>query len=210
MNAVSKLFYWLRGKVLEHNGERKISQLKDGNYKLFYDIPYVSQYESDDLFWAQKLCGMACFKMILLSLGCPTPKLVELGGSAMETGCYKKDPKDPMKLIGMLHVPFLKFTEKYGLSGKLIWHIGASAVAGEVLKNNFVVASVSSQIGHMRMRPASKEGHLVLVHGFKVSGGSFCNGGRFYALFFGQDYYPLETIVLLYLYGTIFNRGFGV
>lgn len=176
MKYFSRFFYKLRGGVLEHFAGKRIFKLKDGEYRLQYNIPYVSQYESPDPFWAPKLCGMACFKMILLSLGIrrfDRPKLVELGKKAMAAGCYKKDPQDPKRLIGMLHAPFLKFAEQYGFGGKLIWYIGANAVAKEILDNHFIIASVSNQIGSdtFDARPENKQGHLVLIHGFKVLGG---------------------------------------
>jgi len=165
-----------------------------------HKIPYVSQYASAELaerfvkndeflredpkwresgaetideyvFWAPKLCGMACFSMILQSLGCPTPKLVELGKQAMAAGCYLPDPKNPKRLIGLLHKPCLKFARQFGFEGKLLWFIGPSVVAREILKNNFVIASVNHDIRYAGAKPENKQGHLVLVHGFKIDGG---------------------------------------
>lgn len=204
MKSVFHIFYKLRGGFLEAAAKKQVSGLANGAYRLPYKIPYISQYESrefaaryvmDDnllsfdplwrnsgaetideyIFWAPKLCGMACFKIILLSLGNPVSKsnlsLVSLGKKAMETGCYQKDPANPKRLIGMLHKPFLRFAEQYGLRGQLIWYIGANMIAAEILKNNFVIASVSNQIRHIGARPENKQGHLVLVHGFQVSRG---------------------------------------
>lgn len=194
------LYYKLRGRWLESRAKNKISQLKDREYKLPYDIPYVCQYASPDMaaryvedenllledpnwkssgaenieeykFWAMKLCGMACFKMILLALGVRDAKLVELGKKALEANVYKKDPNNPKRLIGLLHVPFLKFAKQFGFDGKLAWQIGPYAIAYEILKNNFVIASVSNRIRHKEVHPDDKTGHLVLAHRFKVEGG---------------------------------------
>lgn len=187
--------------------KQRISKLKDGEYGLPIAIPYVSQYASAEMaaryvedenllfadqkwresgaesieeyvFWAPKLCGMACFKMILGALSNRIAKwdfpLIILGKQAIAAGCYLPDPKNPKRLIGMLHAPFLKFAETFGLSGKLLWYIGANAVAGEILKNNFVIASVHHDIRYRGALPGSKQGHLVLVHGFRVLSGKVC------------------------------------
>src|SRR3989344_43691 len=200
MKSFFRIFYQLRGAFLENAAKNKISKLEDGEYRLPYQIPYVSQYASaeraeefvknEDLlktdtrwqesgaetldeyvFWAPKLCGTACFQMILLSLRRPTSKLIELGKQAMAAGCYLPDPKNPKRLIGLLHKPFLEFAKTFGFSGKLIWYIGPCAIADEISRNNFVIASVSNQIRNSGARPESKIGHLVLVHRFKISGG---------------------------------------
>ncbi|KKT29211.1 hypothetical protein A3G55_02630 [Candidatus Giovannonibacteria bacterium RIFCSPLOWO2_12_FULL_44_25] len=200
MKSFFRIFYKFRGWWLERQAEIEIRKLKDGEYRLPYKIPYISQYASaeraeefvkheellkmdaqwcesgadspeDYAFWAPKLCGMACFKMILLSLGCRTPKLVELGKQAMAAGCYLPDPKNPKRLIGLLHKPFLKFAENFGFHGKLIWHICPCAIASEILKNNFIIASVHHDMRYAGARHDSKQGHLVFVHGFKIDGG---------------------------------------
>ena len=152
MKSFFHLFYKLRGKFLENSAKNKISKLKNGEYRLPYQIPYVSQYASteraeefvidgnllktdthwrdfgadsqdDYSFWAQRICGMACFKMILCALGDPVAELnlplIILGKKAMAAGCYLPDPKNPNRLIGLLHKPFLKFVNKFGLAGKL-------------------------------------------------------------------------------------------
>ena len=200
MKSFFRIFYKSRGGFLERSARSKISKLKDGEYRLPYQIPYVAQYASaeraeefvrnEDLlktdarwldfgadspddysFWARRICGIACFQMILLSLRRTTSKLVELGKQAMAAGCYLPDPQNPNRLIGLLHKPFLKFVKKFGLSGRLFWYVGPNVIAREILENNFVVASVSNQIRHSGARPESKIGHLILVHGFKISGG---------------------------------------
>lgn len=189
---------------MENIAKKTISKLKDGEYRLSYHVPYVSQYASaeraeefvnDDkllltdtkwresgaesieeyIFWAPKLCGMACFKMILGSPGNQVSKLdmplIVLGKKAMEAKCYLPDPKNPNRLIGVLHAPFLKFTEQFGFKGKLLWYIDANAIANEILSNNFVIASVHHDIRHRGAWPDSKQGHLVLVIGFEVKNG---------------------------------------
>jgi len=200
IKIATRLFYKLRGVSLERSAKNKVAKLKDGEYRPKYEIPYVCQYASREMaerfvqndeylkedprwresgaqaldeyvFWAPKLCGMACFSMILHALRRPTSKLVELGKKAFAAGVYKKDPANPKRLIGMLHAPFLKFVKSYGLDGKLLWHIGANAVADEILKNNFVIASVSNQIRCRSAKPTDKTGHLVLMHGFKILNG---------------------------------------
>ena len=204
MKSFFHLFYKLRGKFLENSAKNKISKLKNGEYRLPYQIPYVSQYASaerteefvrdgdllktdtrwrdfgadsqdDYSFWARRICGMACFKMILCALGDTVTELnlplIILGKKAMAAGCYLPDPKNPNRLIGLLHKPFLKFVNKFGLAGKLIWYIGPAIIAREILNKNFVIASVSHEIRFRSARPEDKTGHLVLVHGFKMNGG---------------------------------------
>lgn len=198
-------FFWkLRGSRFERNAKNKISKLGGGEYRLNFKIPYVSQYASKEfaaryiendehlredskwrdsgaetideyVFWAPKLCGMACFSMVLRALVAaelPVSKLVKLSKKAMEAGCYVRHRVSKKQgLVGMLHAPFLKFAESYGLHGKLLWYIGPNVVAKEILQNNFVIASVSNQIRNRGARPADQTGHLVLVHGFEVRNG---------------------------------------
>lgn len=214
MKIVFHIIYKLRGYFLEYRARRKISKLKDGEYRLQYQIPYVSQYASAEraeefvkdeeslktdarwresgaetlseyVFWAPKLCGIACFKMISGALSNPIAKLdlplIILGKKAMAADCYLPDPKNSKRLIGMLHKPFLKFAKNFlarrslseggGFEGKLIWYIGPNLIASEILKSNFVIASVHHDIRNSGARPKDKTGHLVLVHGFEVSGG---------------------------------------
>ena len=94
MKSLLHVFYKFRGYFLESAAKRIISKLRDSEYRLSYRVPYVSQYASaeraeefvrnegflktdgrwresgaetldDYVFWAPKLCGMACFMMIL-------------------------------------------------------------------------------------------------------------------------------------------------
>lgn len=229
MKSLFRIFYKLRGRFLENAAKREISQLKDGEYKLQYQIPYISQYASGELaercvenedllstdpkwrefgadspedysFWARRICGMACFKMILESLRRPTSKLVVLAKEAAKAGCYLPDPKDKNHLIGLLHEPFLKFAKTFGLTGKLVWYIGVNAVAQEIFRNNFVIASVSNQIRWRGVQPKDKTGHLVLVHGFQVSGGEIRgfyihNPSGFYGISQENHFVPVEDFV---------------
>lgn len=204
MKRLFRIFYKLRGAFLESAVKKEIAELKDGEYRLPYKIPYVSQYasaelaaqyvENEDLldtdpkwrefgadsseeysFWARRICGIACFKMILLPLGGATAKLdlplIILAKKAMAVGCYLPDPKNPKRLIGLLHRPFLKFAETFGLTGKLVWYIGANSIAQEILRNKFVIASVHHDIRYRGACPESKIGHLILVHGFEIKNG---------------------------------------
>ena len=218
MKLISRYFYKLRGWVLEHLAKKKISKLEDGVYRLTFDIPYVSQYESREyaapdeyIFWAPKLCGMACFKMILKATKLWTSDgpaagrasdvpIVDLGKKAMAAGCYAKDPTNAKRLIGMLHKPFLKFAGQYGLAGKLLWYIGANAVAKKILDNNFVIASVHYDIRHAGARPESKMGHLVLVHGFEIKNGEIAgfyihNPSGFYGISQENHFIPVDDFI---------------
>lgn len=229
MKFIFRFFYKLRGNFLERRAQNKISKLKDGEYRLPYKIPYVAQYASAEMaerfvkddeflredprwresgaenldeyvFWAPKLCGMACFQMILLSLRRPTSKLVELGKKAMAAGCYLPDPKNPKRLIGLLHRPFLKFAENFGFSGRLVWYIGPRAIAKEILNKNFVIASVSHDIRHAGALPKDKIGHLVLVHGFEIKNGEISgfyihNPSGFYSVSQENHFVPAEDFI---------------
>lgn len=229
MKSFLRLFYKIRGKFLENSAKNQISNLKDGEYRLPYKIPYVAQYASaeraeefvrdEDLlktdarwresgaetpdeyaFSVPKLCGMACFQMVLLSIRRPTSKLVELGKKAMEAGCYLPDPKNPKRLIGLLHKPFLKFAKGFGFSGKLMWYIGPAIIAREILNKNFVIASASHDIRNAGAKPENRQGHLVLVHGFEIKN---CKISGFYihnpSGFFGESqenhFVPTEDFI---------------
>ena len=229
MKSFFRIFYQLRSAFLENSAKNKISKLKDGEYRLPYQIPYVSQYASKELaesyvknaellasdprwrdfgaetpeeyaFWSRRICGMACFQMILLSLRRPTSKLMELGKKAMTAGCYLLDPKNPKRLVGLLHKPFLKFIDKFGLAGKLMWYIGPAVIAYEILNKNFVIASVSHEIRFRDARPEDKTGHLVLVHGFKMNGGIIAgfyihNPSGFYGISQENHFVPADDFL---------------
>ncbi len=229
MKTLLRFFWRARGHWLERAAEKEIVELKDGVYRLPYNIPYVSQYASAEraeefvgdenllqadarwresgaetldeyVFWAPKLCGMACFKMILLSLRRPTSKLAELGKTAMAAGCYKKNLNKPNQLIGLLHAPFLKFAKNFDFAGKLLWYIGPAVIAQEILNKNFVIASVSRDIRHAGALPKDKIGHLVLVHGFeikngKISGFYIHNPSGFYNESQENHFVPVEDFI---------------
>ncbi|MBI2023048.1 C39 family peptidase [Candidatus Giovannonibacteria bacterium] len=192
--------YKIAGNLQEKKFAKKIAALKDGDYRISDKIPYVCQFaspqmvekfvENDDnlrddpnwrgsgaeslydyVFWVPKLCGMACFSMILKATGIQPPPIVELGKRAFKAGCYRENPENPKRLIGLLHYQFLKFAESFGFSGKLLWFIGIHTIASEILKNNFVIASVSNQIRYRGVNHVDKNGHLVVVLGFKIDFG---------------------------------------
>ena len=159
-------------------------------------IPYFSQFESPELvkdiiekkicakddqkwrdsgasseeeyeFWAWKVCGITCLKMILKNRTGETHKLVELAKKAREHGAFIRGEENR----GLIYKPFLTYIkEEHGLEGIFFDTTKLSMLSfikWRLSKGDDVIVSVSPSVRDSSLpTPEHKGGHLVLVTGY--------------------------------------------
>lgn len=151
--------------------------------------------------YSWQCCGMACLMMVLKSIY-PNKnyRLVDLAKDSLAFGVYRKNYSQNIRdnLDGVIHSPFLKFIEKFDLSGRRISCIGENQLASFIHKEHFVIATVHPSIRDEYFEHNSRRGHLVLVTGFRLLNGSifgfFINNPSGFASNQSQEKYfvPLE------------------
>lgn len=125
--------------------------------------------------YSWQCCGVACLKMILKSVySNQNYSLIGLAKDALDNGVYKLNKSINVRenLDGLLHGSFLKFIEKFGLSGERKISIKKNYLAHLILNGYFVIASVHHTIRGDVYKKNSKKGHLVLVIGFQKKNGN--------------------------------------
>jgi len=158
-------------------------------------VPYFSQWESAELvprfldgtlraaqdprwaasgaatpqeyeFWATRVCGLACLKMILAGCSLPVPPMLALVEQAVRWGAYVRDGD---RVAGMIYQPFADWVSaEYGLIVKVMPELPLDVVQSAT-PHAPVIASVHSSIRWPDSTPPERGGHLVLVTG--VAGG---------------------------------------
>lgn len=169
-----------------------ISALKDGDYSI-QNVPYLCQFASPELakdilegkinarddpnwkvfgfksreeqeFWAFRICGICCIKMILefYDIKVPIIKLVN-EGVALNGFDFKNDS-------GWYHESLLQLANKYNFKGYVSKHLNIYDLANQIILKKFVIISVNPNIIRMDKNIVSKKksGHLVLVTGFRI------------------------------------------
>jgi hypothetical protein len=154
-------------------------------------VPYFSQWESAELvpafldgtlraaqdprwaasgaatpreyeFWARRVCGLACLKMILAARSFPVPPMLRLVEDAVRWGAYVRDGDS---VAGMIYQPFADWVgAEYGLIAKVLPSLPAELVEAASPQAP-VIASVHSWIRWPDRVPPARGGHLVLVTG---------------------------------------------
>jgi hypothetical protein len=154
-------------------------------------VPYFSQWESAELvprfldgtlraaqdprwaasgaatpqeyeFWATRVCGLACLKMILASCSLPVPPTLTLVGQAVRWGAYVRDGDH---VAGMIYQPFADWvSSEFGLIAKVMPELPLEIVQAATARAP-VIASVHPSIRWPDSNPPERGGHLVLVTG---------------------------------------------
>ncbi|HET9080364.1 MAG TPA: hypothetical protein VFO01_07590 [Trebonia sp.] len=136
-------------------------------------IPYFSQWESAELaarfvhgsldladdprwaasgartpeeyrYWARKVCGLACLKMILAERGLPVPPTMTLVERALAWQAYVPQGD---RVAGLIYQPFASWVAaEYGVSAEVAPHLPLEAVATMASPQTLVIASVHSWI----------------------------------------------------------------
>jgi hypothetical protein len=156
------------------------------------EVPYFSQWESADLaerfvdgsldlaedprwaasgartpaeyaYWAPKVCGLACLKMILARRGRPVPPTMTLVRQALAWQAYVPQGD---RVAGLIYRPFADWVAaEYGITAEVAPSLSLAAVAEAASPRTPVIASVHSWVRWPDRDPPSRGGHLVLVTG---------------------------------------------
>lgn len=156
-------------------------------------VPYFSQWESAELaerfidgsldladdprwaqsgartpaeygYWAGKVCGLACLKMILAWRGQPVPPMMTLVRRALAWHAYV--PQDGDRVAGLIYRPFASWAAaEYGITAEAAPDLPLAEVAATASPQAPVMASVHPWIRWPDRDPPARGGHLVLVTG---------------------------------------------
>jgi hypothetical protein len=150
----------------------RLAELLDGSLPAELDPAWASSGASDPghyAFWAWRMCGMACLKMVLQARGTACPPLVPLAEECARHGGYvvHADGVD-----GLIYAPFAVWVgRRFGLGVTVRTDLDADAVAGLVAAGQPVIASVHPAIRDPAgPEPERRGGHLVLVFGVAGDG----------------------------------------
>lgn len=158
-----------------------------------HPVPYYSQYESavlvpeliagtrtaaDDplwpksgadsleeyVFWAPRMCGVACLRMALDYWGHPVPTSVPLVRDLCTAGAYVRDG-DAVK--GLIYQPFAEHVRAaWGISAQAEPDLTPDAIRRQLAGGGLALISVHKTIRHPEtLEPPSRGGHLVLAVG---------------------------------------------
>lgn len=143
------------------------------------DDPKLKESGTNDkkeyLHWSWNACGMACVKMILMSLGRKSPPIIELGKICMKYGGYKINKgayeKNDYKhsIEGLYYQPTVQFLkERFNIIAKVAKVLSLPEILLEVSKRNYVIASANPKIRIPSDNAGHRGGHLVLVVGYDL------------------------------------------
>jgi len=160
-------------------------------------VPYFSQWESPELvaefidgsrrsaddprwadsgastpeeyeFWARKVCGLACLKMIMAWRGLPVPPTMRLVERALDVGAFRPDGD---RVHGLIYRPFVDWVgAEYDIRAEVAADLPLAALIAHAAAGRLVMASVHPWIRWPERTPPERGGHLVLVTG--VTGGA--------------------------------------
>jgi hypothetical protein len=155
-------------------------------------VPYFSQWESPEIvgpildgskrgaddprwadsgartpqeyeFWADRVCGLACLKMVLAWRGQPVPPMMRLVERALHWRAYVPEGD---RVAGLIYRPFADWvSEEYGIGVQVMPDLPAEAIAASASPATPVIASVHYWIRWPDRTPPQRGGHLVLVTG---------------------------------------------
>jgi hypothetical protein len=155
-------------------------------------VPYFSQWESAELaagfvdgslsladdprwaasgartpdeyqYWAGKVCGLACLKMILAHRRLPVPATMPLVEKALAWQAYIPQGE---RVAGLIYQPFADWVAgDYGITVEVAPELAVETVAEVASPDAPVIASVHKWIRWPDRDPPAAGGHLVLVTG---------------------------------------------
>ena len=160
--------------------------------QIFSEVPYFSQWESQDLIeaivyrqlapredplwqrsgalereeyhiWSRHACGMACLKMLLaFHRGVEYP-LLQLLRECREYGGYVEQDG---AIIGLYYAPFVDYIrQRFALLGSVQTSLDYRQICDAISRGALLLVSVNKEIRKPDSVPEKKGGHLVLVVG---------------------------------------------
>ncbi|MQA25077.1 MAG: hypothetical protein GEU94_06325 [Micromonosporaceae bacterium] len=157
-----------------------------------HPVPYYSQWESADLvadivtgatraaddprwahsgattseeyeWWAGRLCGVACLRMVLDHWRGVAPPSVRLAQECLDAGAYVKRDGG---LDGLLYAPFAEYARhRWGLAAECRPDLPATEIPRQIADGRLVMLSVHRSIRTLDPAPPRRGGHLVLAVG---------------------------------------------
>jgi len=155
-------------------------------------VPYFSQWESAELaerfvdgslsladdprwsasgartpaeyqYWARKVCGLACLKMVLARRGLPVPAMLRLVERALAWQAYVPQGD---RVAGLIYQPFVEWVAaEYAIAAEVAPDLTVDRIAEIAAPDTPVIASVHPAIRWPDRDPPARGGHLVLVTG---------------------------------------------
>lgn len=160
--------------------EEKDIEKIDVDEEVFQMQGYPSKKDFD--FWNRRVCGIACVKMILDCLNKSDNKTMwDFIQEGLELDGYKLyDDNGNFVDIGWYHKPLLRLAKNHGVQGYLRQSLTHYNIADEILRGNFVIASVKvpqrsnleDDGTYFKSDYKGKTyGHLVLITAVKIQNG---------------------------------------
>jgi hypothetical protein len=111
--------------------------------------------------WANHVCGMACFKMILAARTGRVVPTLELARRSLSYGAYRVEGDD---IRGLIYAPFVTFAAAaFGIAARVVTDVEAADLPGLLVEAEFFMASVHPWVRWPDREPPQRGGHLVLV-----------------------------------------------
>ncbi|MCQ8831912.1 C39 family peptidase [Streptomyces malaysiensis] len=156
-----------------------------------HSVPYYSQWESASLvpeflagldagddplwqksgadnpheyaFWARRMCGVACLRMVLAFWGHQVPPSVPLVRELSEAGAYVRNG-DTVR--GLIYQPFAEHVKaRWGLDARSVPDLPPERIPAAIASGRLALLSVHPTIRTPELPPPGKGGHLVLAVG---------------------------------------------
>jgi hypothetical protein len=113
--------------------------------------------------WANRVCRLACLKIILSSRGLPVPPMMTLVERALSWQAYIPQGH---RVAGLIYRPFADWVAaEYGITVEVASDLPLAAVTAAASAQTPVIASVYAWIRWPDREPPARGGHLVLVTG---------------------------------------------
>jgi hypothetical protein len=114
-------------------------------------------------FWANKVCGLACLKMILAAREQPVPPMMTLVKQALSWQAFIPQGD---RVAGLIYRPFADWVAaEYDIGVEVAPDLPLAALAAAASTRTPVIASVHAWIRWPDRQSPARGGHLVLVTG---------------------------------------------
>lgn len=115
-------------------------------------------------FWAQRLCGLACFESALDYWGIAHGTRAQLLESALHHGVYLM--REDGGVDGLIYRPFAAWVEaEFGVRVEVLVDEAIEDTAARIASDTLAIVSVSPEIRRPERPNQDRGGHLILLHG---------------------------------------------